>query len=51
MDVGKIAEEVFEVTEYAVICTPVYEARCKRLKTGEIKIIPISGVTGKALSL
>ncbi len=51
MDVGKIAEEAFEVTEYAVICTPVYEARCKRLKTGEIKILPISGVTGKALSL
>jgi hypothetical protein len=51
MDVGKIAEEAFEVTEYAVVCTPVYEARCQRLKTGEIKIIPISGVTGKALSL
>ncbi len=51
MDVGRIAEEAFEVTEYAVICTPVYEARCKRLKTAEIKILPISGVTGKAFSL
>lgn len=51
MDVGKIAEEAFEVTEYAVVFTPIYEARCQRLKTGEIKIMPISGVTGKALSL
>ncbi len=51
MDVGKIVEEAFEVTEYAVVCTPVYEARCQRLKTGEIKILPISGITGKALSL
>lgn len=51
LDVGKIAEEAFEVTEYAVVCTPIYEARCQRLKTGETKIISISGVTGKALPL
>jgi hypothetical protein len=51
LDVGKIAEEAFEVTEYAVVCTPIYEARCQRLKTGEIRILPISGVTGKTLPL
>ena len=50
-DVGRIAEEVFEVTEYALVYTPIYEARCRRLKTGEIKIVPISGVTSKMLSL
>ena len=50
-EVGRIAEEAFEVTEYALVCTPIYEARCRRLKTGEIKIMPISGVTGKMLSL
>lgn len=50
-DAGRITEEAFEVTEYALVCTPIYEARCQRLKTGEIKIIPISGVTGKALPL
>ena len=50
-DIGRIAEEVFEVTEHALVYTPIYEARCRRLKTGEIKIIPISGVTGKMLSL
>lgn len=51
LDVSKIVQETLEVTEYAVVCTPIYEARCQRLKTGEIKILPISGVTGKALPL
>lgn len=50
-DVGRITEETFEVTEYAVVCTPIYEGRCRRLKTGEIRILPISGVTGKPLPL
>lgn len=50
-DIGKIVKEVFEVTEFTLIYTPVYEARCQHLKTGEIKIIPISGVTGKMVSL
>lgn len=50
-DVGRITEEKFEVTEYAVVCTPVYEARCRRVKTGEIRILPISGVTGRPLRL
>jgi hypothetical protein len=43
----RIVEEVFEVSENTVTYTPVYEARCRYLKTGEIKIIPISGVTRK----
>jgi hypothetical protein len=50
-DSGRIAKETFEVTEHAVVYTPIYEARCRHLKTGEIKIIPISGVTSKMLSL
>jgi len=50
-DIGRIAKETFEVTEHAVVYTPIYEARCRHLKTGEIKIIPISGVTSKMLSL
>ena len=49
--IGRIAKEVFEVTEHAVVYTPIYEARCRHLKTGEIKIIPLSGVTSKMLSL
>lgn len=50
-DIGKIGEEVFEVTEHKLIYTPIYEARCKHLETGEIKIIPLSGVNGQLLSL
>jgi len=50
-DVGRIAKEAFEVTEYALVCTPIYEARCRRLKTGETRIFQISGVTGKLLPL
>jgi len=50
-DIGRIAKEVLEVTEHVLVYTPIYEARCRQLKTGEIKIIPISGVTGKMLSL
>jgi hypothetical protein len=50
-DVSRIRREAFEVTEYALVCTPIYEARCRRLKTGEIRILPISGVTGRTLRL
>jgi hypothetical protein len=50
-NIGRIAKEVFEVTEHAVVYTPIYEARCRNLKTGEIKIIPISGITSKMLYL
>jgi hypothetical protein len=51
VNIGKIAKEVFEVTEYAVVYTPIYEGRCRHLKTGEIKIVPLSGVTSEMLSL
>ncbi len=45
-DVDRINKETFEVTDYALLCTPIYEAHLRRLKTGEIRILPISGVTG-----
>ena len=50
-DIGRIAKEVFEVTEHSVVYTPIYASRCRHLKTREIKIIPISGVTSNTLSL
>ena len=50
-NVGRIVKEALEVTEHTVVYTPIYEARCRHLRTGEIKIIPISGVTGKMLSV
>lgn len=49
VDVGEVINEVYEVTEYIIICTPIYEARCRQVKTGEIKIIPLSSVTGSLL--
>ena len=51
LDVGEIINEIYEVTEYIIICTPIYEARCRQVKTGEIKIIPLSSVTGSLVSV
>ena len=50
-DVAEVINEAFEVNKQTLIYSPIYEARCRNLKSGEIKIIPISGVTGKILSL
>ena len=46
-DIERIVNEIFEVTELSAIYTPIYEARLRHLKTGVIKIVPISGITGK----
>lgn len=51
LDIGEIIDEVYEVTEYTIVCTPIYEARCRQMKTGEIKIIPLSSITGSVLSI
>jgi hypothetical protein len=48
-NVNRVVKEAFEVTEQCVVYTPIYEARCRHLKTKETKIIPISGVTKKLL--
>jgi hypothetical protein len=48
-NVNRVVKETFEVTEQCVVYTPIYEARCRHLKTKETKIIPISGVTKKLL--
>ena len=50
-NVAQVIKEKFEVNRQVLIYTPIYEARCKNLKSSEIKIIPVSGVTGKILSL
>ena len=48
-NINRVVKETFEVTEQCVVYTPIYEARCRHLKTKETKIIPISGVTKKLL--
>lgn len=49
-NVAEVINEDIQV-EQVLIYTPIYEARCRNLKSWEIKIIPVSGVTGKILSL
>jgi len=50
-DIERIVDEMFEVTELSAIYTPIYEARLRHLKTGVIKIVPISGITGKVYTV
>jgi len=50
-DIERIVDEVFEVTELSAIYTPIYEAHLKQLKTGVIKVVQISAVTGKVYNL
>lgn len=46
-DIERIVDEMFEVTELAAIYTPIYEVHLRHLKTGVIKVVPLSGITGK----
>jgi len=50
-DLAQVIKEYLEITNQTLIYTPVFEARCRNLKSHEIKIIPVSGVTGKIFSL
>jgi hypothetical protein len=50
-DIEEIIDEHLEISSHVLIYTPIFEARCKNLKTNEIKIIPVSGVTGKIFGL
>jgi hypothetical protein len=50
-NVSEVINEKFQVTEQVLVYTPIYEARCRNLNSYEIKIIPVSGVTGKIFTL
>jgi len=50
-DIERIVDEIFEITELSAIYTPIYEARLRHLKTGVIKVVPISGITGKVYTV
>ena len=50
-DVVKVVDEYLEITNQTLVYSPVFEARVRNLKSHEIKIIPVSGVTGKIFSL
>jgi len=49
-DADRVENELFQISEYAVIYSPVYEITFRNLKTGEEKVIKIDGVTAKIIS-
>jgi hypothetical protein len=48
-DIKRIVHELFEVTERAVIYTPIYKVLFQNIKTGEVKAIEFDGVTSKRI--
>jgi hypothetical protein len=49
-DAESVENELFQVSEHAVIYSPIYEITFRNIKTGEEKIIKIDGVTAKIIS-
>jgi len=49
-EIKRIVHELFEVSDRAVIYTPIYKVKFQNTKTGEIKIVKFDGVTAKLLS-
>jgi hypothetical protein len=50
LDLTEIEEELFQVSEYTMIYSPVYEITFRHIGTGEEKLIKIDGVTAKIIS-
>jgi hypothetical protein len=50
LEIKRIVHELFEVTDRAVIYTPIYRVRFQNVKTGEMKTVKFDGVTAKLLS-
>lgn len=48
-DADVIENELFQISEHAVIYSPIYEITFRNVKTGEEKIIKIDGVTAKII--
>jgi hypothetical protein len=49
-EIKRIVHELFEVTDRAVIYTPIYRVRFQNLKTSEMKTVKFDGITAKFLS-
>jgi hypothetical protein len=49
-DIVKIEDELFQVSEHAVIYSPIYEITFRNVRTGEEKLVKIDGVTAKIIS-
>ena len=48
-DADRIEDELFQISEHAVIYSPIYEVTFRNVKTGEEKTIKIDGVTAKII--
>ena len=49
-EVAKIEDEMFQISEHAVIYSPIYEITFRNVKTGEERLVKIDGVTAKIIS-
>jgi hypothetical protein len=49
-EIKRIVYELFEVTDRAVIYTPIYKVKFQNIKTGELKTVKFDGVTAKLLT-
>jgi len=49
-EIKRIVRELFEVSDRAVIYTPIYKVKFQNAKTGEVKTVKFDGVTAKLLS-
>lgn len=49
-DVAKIEDELFQISEHAVIYSPIYEITFRNVRTGEERLVKIDGVSAKIIS-
>ena len=49
-EIKRVVKELFEVTDRAVIYTPIYKVKFQNVKTGEVKTVKFDGVTARLLS-
>lgn len=49
-EIKRVVKELFEVTDRAVIYTPIYRVKFQNTKTGEVKTVKFDGVTARLLS-
>ena len=49
-EMTKIEEELFQISEHAVIYSPIYEITFRNVRTGEERLVKIDGVSAKIIS-
>jgi len=49
-EIKRVVKELFEITDRAVIYTPIYKVKFQNNKTGEAKTVKFDGVTARLLS-